>query len=106
MPIMSALLHEVDASVEPGTTQSKGPVTALYGLITVKNRQKVVSREADDVVRVDVEFNTSQRVTGHMVTFPWWDKSWSMLVNGTLAIQQDNNTAITATTPQKHSVHV
>ena len=33
--------------------------TALYGLITAKNRQKVVSREADDVVRVDVEFKTS-----------------------------------------------
>ena len=33
--------------------------TALYGLITAKPRQKVVSREADDVVRVDVEFKTS-----------------------------------------------
>ena len=33
--------------------------TALYGLITAKTRQKVVSREADDVVRVDVEFKTS-----------------------------------------------
>ena len=33
--------------------------TALYGLITGKTRQKVVSREADDVVRVDVEFKTS-----------------------------------------------
>ena len=33
--------------------------TALYGLITAKTRQKVVSREADDVVRVDVEFMTS-----------------------------------------------
>ena len=33
--------------------------TALYGLITTKTRQKVVSREADDVVRVDVEFKTS-----------------------------------------------
>ena len=30
--------------------------TALYGLITAKTRQKVVSREADDDVRVDVEF--------------------------------------------------
>ena len=30
--------------------------TALYGLITAKPRQKVVSREADDIVRVDVEF--------------------------------------------------
>ena len=33
--------------------------TALYGLITAKTRQKVVSHEADDVVRVDVEFKTS-----------------------------------------------
>ena len=33
--------------------------TALYGLITAKTRQKAVSREADDVVRVDVEFKTS-----------------------------------------------
>ena len=33
--------------------------TAPYGLITTKTRQKVVSREADDVVRVDVEFKTS-----------------------------------------------
>ena len=33
--------------------------TALYGLITAKTRQKVVPREADDVVRVDVEFKTS-----------------------------------------------
>ena len=33
--------------------------TALYGLITAKTRQKVVSRETDDVVRVDVEFKTS-----------------------------------------------
>ena len=30
----------------------------LYGLITAKTRQKVFSREADDVVRVDVEFKT------------------------------------------------
>ena len=33
--------------------------TAIYGLITAKNRQKVVSREADNVVRLDVEFKTS-----------------------------------------------
>ena len=33
--------------------------TALYGLITAKTRPNVVSREADDVVRVDVEFKTS-----------------------------------------------
>ena len=33
--------------------------TALYGLITAKTRPKVVSREADDVVRVDVELKTS-----------------------------------------------
>ena len=33
--------------------------TALYGLITNKTRHKVISREADDVVRVDVEFKTS-----------------------------------------------
>ena len=32
--------------------------TALYGLITTQTRQKVVSRQADDV-RVDVEFKTS-----------------------------------------------
>ena len=32
--------------------------TALYGFITAKAHQKVVSREADDVVRVDVEFKT------------------------------------------------
>ena len=31
----------------------------LYGLITAKTRQNVVSRKADDVVRVDVEFKTS-----------------------------------------------
>ena len=31
----------------------------LYGLITAKPRQKVVSRVAEDVVRVDVEFKTS-----------------------------------------------
>ena len=33
--------------------------TALYGLITAQTRQKVVFSEADDVVRVDVEFKTS-----------------------------------------------
>ena len=33
--------------------------TALYGLITAKPRQKFVSREADDIVRIDVEFKTS-----------------------------------------------
>ncbi len=33
--------------------------TARYGLMTPKPRQKVVSREADDVVRVDVEFKMS-----------------------------------------------
>ena len=33
--------------------------TALYGLITAITRQKLVSREADDVVRVDAEFKTS-----------------------------------------------
>ena len=32
--------------------------TALYGLITAKTRQKVISRDADNVVCVDVEFNT------------------------------------------------
>ena len=30
-----------------------------YGLITAKTRQKVISREAGDAVRVDVEFKTS-----------------------------------------------
>ena len=30
--------------------------TALYGLITAKTRETVVSREADDVVRINVEF--------------------------------------------------
>ena len=30
--------------------------TALYGLIIAKTCQKLVSFEADDVVRVDVEF--------------------------------------------------
>ena len=42
---------------------------ALYGLITAKTRQKVISREADDIVRVDVEFKTSYSrfidVAGH-----------------------------------------
>ena len=33
--------------------------TALYGLIMAKTHQKVVSREADNVVRVDVEFKMS-----------------------------------------------
>ena len=33
--------------------------TALYGLITAKTRQKVISREADDVVHVDDEFKMS-----------------------------------------------
>ena len=33
--------------------------TALYGLITAKTRQKVISCEADDVVRIDVEFKMS-----------------------------------------------
>ena len=33
--------------------------TARYGLIATKTRQKVVSREADGVVRVDVEFKTN-----------------------------------------------
>ncbi len=33
--------------------------TALYGLITAKTRQTVVSLEADDVFRVDIEFKTS-----------------------------------------------
>ena len=41
-----------DENLKPGHT-------ALYGFITAKTLQKVVSREADDVVRVDVEFNTS-----------------------------------------------
>ena len=36
--------------------------TALYGLITAKTRQKVIFREADDVVRVGVEFGTSYTV--------------------------------------------
>ena len=40
--------------------RSKGPVTQRFALlITAKTRQKVASREADDVVRVDVEFKTS-----------------------------------------------
>ena len=33
--------------------------TAPYGLITAETRQKVVSCDADDIVRVDVEFKTS-----------------------------------------------
>ena len=33
--------------------------TALCGLIMATARQKVISREADDVVLVDVEFKTS-----------------------------------------------
>ena len=41
-----------DENLKPGHT-------ALYGLIMAKTLQKVVSREADGVVRVDVEFNTS-----------------------------------------------
>ncbi len=38
----------------------KGPVTQrfTYGFITAKSRLKVVSREADEVVRLDVEFKT------------------------------------------------
>ena len=32
--------------------------TEIYGFITAKTSQKLVSREADDVVRVDVEFKT------------------------------------------------
>ena len=44
--------HRTGATLRPGHT-------ALYGLITAKTRQKVVSREADDFVRVDVEFKTS-----------------------------------------------
>ena len=31
----------------------------LYGLITAKTHQKVISREADTVVHVDVEFKMS-----------------------------------------------
>ena len=31
----------------------------LYGLITAETHKKVVSREADDVVDVDVEFKAS-----------------------------------------------
>ena len=46
------LLWNLTSALRPGHT-------ALYGLITAKTRQKVVSREADDVVRVDVEFKTS-----------------------------------------------
>ena len=42
----------VNVALRPGHT-------ALYGLITAKTRQKMVSREANDVVRVDVEFKTS-----------------------------------------------
>ena len=37
----------------------RGGHTALCGLITAKTRPKVVSREADDVVRIGVEFKTS-----------------------------------------------
>ena len=33
--------------------------TALRGLITATTRHKMVSREADDVVRVDAVFKTS-----------------------------------------------
>ena len=33
--------------------------TVLYGLIAAKTHQKVVSPEADDFVRVDVEFKMS-----------------------------------------------
>ena len=33
--------------------------TVLYCLITAKTHQKVVSREADNVVNIDVEFKTS-----------------------------------------------
>ena len=35
--------------------------SALYGLITPKTHQTMVSREVDDVVRVGVEFKTSYR---------------------------------------------
>ena len=44
--------HSKTSTLRPGHT-------AIYGLITAKNRQKVVSREADNVVRLDVEFKTS-----------------------------------------------
>ena len=50
--LASEAVNQSALSLRPGHT-------ALYGLITAKTRQKVVSREADDVVRVDVEFKTS-----------------------------------------------
>ena len=40
---------QVQTSLSPGHT-------ALYGLITAKTLQKVILREAENVVRVDVDF--------------------------------------------------
>ena len=54
------------ASQITSLTILKGPVTQRFtGLITAKTRQKVVSYEADDVVRVNVEFKgpVTQRYT-------------------------------------------
>ena len=41
------------------TVKARSHSALRKGLIMAKTRQKVVSREADDVVRVDVEFKTS-----------------------------------------------
>ena len=49
---MKAGLSRVPQPSRPGHT-------GLYGLITAETRQKVISREADDVIRIDVEFKTS-----------------------------------------------
>ena len=54
-PITNTNYHQVSnirRTLRPGHT-------GLYGLITAETRQKVISREADDVIRIDVEFKTS-----------------------------------------------
>ena len=47
-----AVKPQIDLNID----SHKGPVTQRF---MAKARQRVVSREADDVVRVDVEFTTN-----------------------------------------------
>ena len=58
-PKVNTITTELKRILSNAFDMCKPGHTALYGLITAKTRQKMVSREADDVVSVDVEFRTS-----------------------------------------------
>ena len=52
-------MHEGVCKLEDPICRLRPGHTVLYSLITATTRQKVVSREADDAVRIDVEFKMS-----------------------------------------------